>query len=133
VPLSIIALPAASFMKSTFGRLPSAWRGPNAGEVVSMVWPVPDTLGSVMLRKSLAAGVIFKSQALNWVSTPFMLVFLLGKPMLFRMMWTLVPVRVTPSVLLPAESQVLASMLYWVPFWNDVLLYQVFPPAEWLA
>jgi hypothetical protein len=35
-----------------------------------MLAPVPDTLGSVMLRKSLAAGVIFKSQVLNWVSTP---------------------------------------------------------------
>jgi hypothetical protein len=36
-----------------------------------MLAPVPDTLGSVMLRKSLAAGVIFKSQVLNWLSTPY--------------------------------------------------------------
>src|SRR5450432_3716631 len=71
VPLSIMALPAASLMKSTFGTLPSARRDPSASEVVSMACPVPPMVESVMLRKSLAAGVIFRSQVLNWESTPY--------------------------------------------------------------
>ena len=33
----------------------------------------------------------------------------------------------------PEESKLLASMLYCEPFMNEVLLYQVFPPVEWLA
>jgi hypothetical protein len=31
------------------------------------------------------------------------------------------------------DPWLLASMLYWVPLLYDVLLYQVFPPEEWLA
>ena len=77
MPLSIIWLPAASFRKSTAGMLPSAARGPSAPED-SMVMPVPVTLGSVMLEKSLAAGVSSRSQLLNIVSTPVMLAFLFG-------------------------------------------------------
>ena len=50
--------------------------------------------------------------------------------MLFRMMWTNDPVNVMVVSGMPAG---LASMLYCVPFMNDVLLYQVFPPVEWLA
>ncbi len=116
-----MALPAASFRKSTLGKLPSAWRGPIAGETVSKALPVTVRLGSVMLRKSLAAGVIFRSQVLNAVSTPYpvMYWFLLGYPMLFLIMCTLSPVRMTPSVLVPpplGSLQVLAIMLYWVPF-----------------
>jgi hypothetical protein len=52
------------------------------------------------------------------------------------MMCASTPVRVTPSVLVPpplGALQVLASMLKLVPFWNAVLLYEVFPPEEWLA
>jgi hypothetical protein len=62
-----------------------------------------------MLRKSLAAGVIFRSQLLNWVSTPVMLLFLLGKPTLFLMMCTSEPVRIRVC-----DESVggLASMLY---------------------
>jgi hypothetical protein len=62
--------------------------------------------------------------------------FLFGKARLFLMMCAAAPVRVTPSVLVPpplGALHVLASMLNWVPFWNEVLLYQVFPPEEWLA
>jgi hypothetical protein len=105
VPLSIILLPAASFMKvQADGMLPSASRGP--------VQPVSDTLA-----KSEAAGVMPKSQELDAVSTPSMLEFLLGKPMLFRMMCTLVPVRMMTAVamVLPSAAKLEASMLYWVP------------------
>src|SRR5262249_15587532 len=117
VPLSIIRLPAASLRKSTAGRLPSACLGPVA--------PVSD-----VLAKSLAAGVMFRSQVLNMVSTPPMLEFLFGNPMLFRMMWASAPDSVIVVLGSPAG---LASMLYWVPFMYDVLLYQVLPPVEWLA
>ena len=50
--------------------------------------------------------------------------------MLLRMMWTIAPVSVIVVLGSPAG---LASMLYCVPFMNDVLLYQVLPPDEWLA
>jgi hypothetical protein len=98
-------LPAVSFMKlQAAGMLPSASRGP--------VQPVSD-----VLTKSEAAGVIPKSHVLKALSTPFMLALLSGKPMLFRMMCTLLPVRVMPSVAMvfPSEAKVAASMLYWVP------------------
>ena len=84
-------------------------------------------------RSRVFAGVMFRSQVLNMVSTPSMLLFLFGKPMLFRMMWPALPVRMMVPVTLPDESKLLASMLYCVPFMYDVLLYQVFPPVEWLA
>jgi hypothetical protein len=75
--LSIIWLLAASFRKSTAGKLPSASRGPSAPEL-SMLSPVPDTLGSETLRKSFAVGVRLRSHELKAVSTPVMLLFLLG-------------------------------------------------------
>ena len=95
-------------------------------------------LGSVMLRKSDAFGIMFRSQVLNWVSTPYpvMYLVLVGIADVVPHYVHLVPVKITPSVLVPpplGSLHVLASMLYWVPFWNDVLLYQVFPPEEWLA
>ena len=64
------------------------------------------------------------------VSTPVMLVFLLGNPMLFRILCASAPVSVIVVFGSPAG---LASMLYCVPFMNDVLLYQLLPPVEWLA
>jgi hypothetical protein len=79
--------------------LPSASRGPVQGV-------------SEMLAKSAAAGVIPKSHVLNWVSTPPMLEFLLGKPILFLIMWAFEPLRVIVPVTLPEESKELASMLY---------------------
>jgi hypothetical protein len=109
---------------------PSAARGPIAPED-SMLMPVPDTLGSETLRKSLLAGVMARSQLLNIVSTPVMLLFRFGMPRLLRMMWTSDPVRM---IVVFGSPGGLASMLYWaLPFMNDVLLYQVFPPDEWLA
>jgi hypothetical protein len=97
--LSIILLPAVNFnMAQADGRLPSAARGP--------VQPV-----SEMLAKSEAAGVMFKSHVLFAVSTPPMLVLSLGKPMLFLMICTLVPVKMMVPVT-PEESKLLASMLY---------------------
>ncbi len=59
-----------------------------------------------------------------------MLLFRFGKPMLLRMMCASEPVSV---MVVFGSSGGLASMLYCVPLWNDVLLYQVFPPDEWLA
>ena len=67
---------------------------------------------------------------MNIVSTPVMLLFRFGKPMLLRMMCARAPVRM---IVVFGSPGGLASMLYWVPFLNDVLLYQVFPPDEWLA
>ena len=130
MPLSIIRLVAASFRKSTFGRLPSACRGPSA-PVPSIPTPVPgEMVGSVVPAKSVAAGVMPRSQALNIVSTPVMLLFRLGMPTLLRMMCAIAPVRV---MVVFGSLGGLASMLNCVPFMNDVLLYQVFPPDEWLA
>ena len=83
--MSIILLAAASFRKSILGMVPSGARGPSAPDD-SMLIPVPDTLGSVVLAKSVVAGVIIRSQLLNIVSTPVMLLFRLGMPMLLRMM-----------------------------------------------
>src|SRR5262245_49444442 len=122
-------LAAASFRKSTCRMPPSAARGPMAPED-SMPTPVPETLGSEVLRKSLLAGVMPRSQLLNMVSTPIMLLLRFGRPRLFRMMWASAPVRM---MVVFGSLAGLASMLYWVPFMNDVLLYQVFPPVEWLA
>lgn len=99
VPLSIILLPAGSFMKSMFGRLPSACRAP--------MKPV-----SVTLAKSAAAGTRLRSQVLNAVSTPVMFVFLLGNPMLFLILWTSVPMRM---IVTDESLGSLASMLYCVP------------------
>ena len=81
------------------GMLPSASRGP--------VQPV-----SAVLAKSVLASVMFRSQVLNMVSTPPMLEFLFGNPMLFRMMWALLPDKVIVPVTFPEESKLLASMLY---------------------
>ncbi|HVY36890.1 MAG TPA: hypothetical protein VHM31_03115 [Polyangia bacterium] len=71
-----------------------------------------------------------RSQVFEAVSTPFMLAFLFGNPMLLRMMWTSDPVSV---IVIDVSPDGLASMLYCVPLPYDVLLYQVFPPDEWLA
>ena len=105
-------------MKLTSGRLPSALRGPMM------------TLASLVLAKSPLAGVMFRSHVLNVVSTPVMLVFLFGKPMLFRILWTLSPIRM---IVIDESPGGLASMLYCVPFMYDVLLYQSLPPDEWFA
>src|ERR1700753_994019 len=99
VPLSIIGLPAVRCMNGMFGRLPSACRGP--------MYPA-----SEVLAKSAAAGVIPRSQVLNDVVAPSMLLLLFGNPMLLRMTWTFDPVRVIVPVTLPEESKLLASMLY---------------------
>jgi hypothetical protein len=97
--LSIILLPAVNFnMAHADGRLPSAARGP--------LQPV-----SEMLAKSEAAGVMVKSHVLFVDTTPFMLVWSLGKAMLFVITWAFAPVRVmVPDT--PEESKLLASMLY---------------------
>ena len=120
-PLSMRGLPALRCRKvQADGMLPSASRGP--------VQPVSD-----VLAKSALVSLMLRSQVLLAVSTPVMFAFLLGKPTLFRMMWTLLPDNVMVPVTFPDESKLLASMLYCVPFMYDVLLYQVLPPVEWLA
>ena len=63
------------------------------------------TLASLVLAKSPLAGVMFRSHVLNIVSTPIMLVFLFGKPMLFRILWTLSPVKVIVIDESPARAR----------------------------
>ena len=93
-------LPACSFKKlQAAGMLPSASRGP--------VQPVSD-----VLAKSVAATENPESHVLNAESTPPMLEFLSGKPMLFLMTCAFDPVRVMVPVTLPEASKLLASMLY---------------------
>src|SRR5262245_60394460 len=126
-------LPIASFKKSIRGMVPSGARGPSAPDdsmLMPIACPLVGALGSVTLAKSAFAGVRLRSHELNIVSTPSMLLFRFGNPMLLRMMWARLPVRTMVPVTLPDESKLLASMLYCVPFWNEVLLYQVFPPVE---
>jgi len=77
------------------------------------LWPDLSPHGvSVMLRKSLAAGVIFRSQVLELGVDPIHADVLVGEADVVPHDVDLGPGQGTPSVLLPAASQELASMSY---------------------
>jgi len=63
-PLSIARLSFLSFRKSTFGKLPSALRGPNIPAIVERSLPVTVMLGSSRLTKSSSVKSSFKFQEL---------------------------------------------------------------------
>jgi len=63
-PLSIARLPSLSFRKPTFGKLPSALRGPSIPGIVERSLPVTVMLGSSRLSKSSSVKSRFRFHVL---------------------------------------------------------------------